>query len=284
MRSAVSVRSHAKINLGLRILGKRGDGYHDIETLFHTIELSDRLFAKEAEKGIHVACSFPGVPQDSENIVFAAAQRTLEAAGSTKGVSIEIEKQIPPGGGLGGASTNAAAAIEALDHLFTLGLPLKKKCEIARELGSDVPFFVRGGAAVGTGKGDELEYIKARAKFDLVVVYPGFPISTRWAYEKANSGLTQVDFDINILGSALKQGDLDSLCRGLHNSFEEVVFKYHPELCEIKRKMIGLGALGALLTGSGSCVFCIVRDGESARTLASEFKRDGLSAWATATC
>lgn len=278
------IRSYAKINLGLRILGKRSDGYHEIETILHTINLSDQIEMEEMERGIEVVCDTPGVPGGPENIVFAAAKSVLDAGVSSRGVRIRIHKEIPPGGGLGGASSNAAATIKGVDGLFNLHLGERRMSAIAETLGSDVPFFLRGGAAVATGRGESLEYMDARTRLNIVVVYPGFPISTRWAYENVNSGLTPQGFDINILAGALEQGDLSSLCKRLYNSFEEVVLKRYPELSDIKTKMIELGALGALLSGSGSCVFCIAGGRRSARRIAAEFNEEYPSVWETTTC
>jgi len=278
------IRSYAKVNLGLRILGKRSDGYHDIETIFQTIDLFDEIEIEERGQGIEVVCDASGVPEGQENLAFAAAKKALEAGGSLRGVRIRIHKTIPPGGGLGGASSNAAATIRGVDGLLGLALGEERMFTIAETLGSDVPFFLRGGAALATGRGERLKYMDVKERFNVVVVFPGFPISTRWAYENVNSGLTPQDFDIKILAGAFERGDLSSLCKRLYNSFEEVVFSHYPELSDMKKKMIELGALGALLSGSGSCVFCIVRDRGSARGIAAEFDKENLSVWETTTC
>ena len=280
----LSMKSCAKVNIGLRIVGKRSDGYHDIETILQTIDLSDEIEIEEASRGIEVVCDTPGIPQGQENLAFAAAKMTLKVAHSTRGVRIEIDKKIPSGGGLGGGSSNAAATIKGLNSLFDLGLDEEKMYEIAKTLGSDVPFFIRGGAALATGRGDRLKHVDVKRKLNLVVVFPGFPISTGWAYEKGNSGLTPPDFDIKILVSALERGDISSLCKRLYNSFEEVVFGHYPDLLDVKKRMLQLGALGALLSGSGSCVFCIVEERDSARAIASEFSKKGLATWETTTC
>jgi len=280
----LSMKSCAKVNLGLRIVGKRSDGYHDVETILQTIDLSDEIEIDETSAGIEVVCDTPGVPEGHENLAFAAAKMTLEAADSTRGVRIKIDKKIPSGGGLGGASSNAAATIKGLNRLFDLGLDEKKMCGIARILGSDVPFFIRGGTALATGRGDRLQRMDVKKQLNLVVVFPGFPISTGWAYQKANSGLTRPDFDIKILASALERGDLSTLCKRLYNSFEEVVFGHYPDLFDMKKMMLQLGALGALLSGSGSCVFCVVEGRDSGRAIVSQFTKEGLAAWETTTC
>lgn len=282
--SPLSMKSYAKVNIGLRIVGKRSDGYHDIETILQTISLSDDIQIGEKNGGVDVVCDTPGFPRGQKNLAFAAAKMTLEAGHSARGVRIRIDKKVPSGGGLGGASSNAAATIKGLNSLFDLGLDEKKMYEIARALGSDVPFFIRGGTALATGRGDRLKQMDVRRKLNLVVVFPGFPVSTGWAYEKANSGLTPPDFDIKILASALEQGDISSLCKRFYNSFEEVVFRHYPDLLDVKKKMLRLGALGALLSGSGSCVFCVVDKRESARAIASQFTKKGLAAWEATTC
>lgn len=282
--SSVEKEPCAKVNLGLRVVGRRADGYHNIETLFHTIALHDRVTIEERDSGILVTADLPGIPQGNENLAYAAALKTLEKAGSKAGVKIEIEKRIPAGGGLGGASSDAAAVIEGVNELLDLDMGEKELREIAGTVGSDVPFFIRGGVALAKGRGDELEYLEKGMKLNLIVVFPGFPISTSWAYSMVDSGLTPDWFDIMILAGALEQGDLSSLCRSLYNSFEEVVFGHYPGLFEIKKRMMELGALGSLLCGSGSCIFCIAEDEDRASDIEEGLKERNLSVWKTTTC
>jgi 4-diphosphocytidyl-2-C-methyl-D-erythritol kinase len=272
------------VNLGLRVLERMPDGYHRIETVFHTIGLKDRIHIEEKESGIEVVCLTPGFPQGRENLAFLAANQTLETCASKIGVRVEIEKKIPAGAGLGGASSNAASTMVGINELFSLGLSESELFSVARGIGSDVPFFLKGGAALATGRGDELEHLSTALKLDLVIVFPGFPVLTKWAYGAVNSRLTPESFDIKIVAGALVRGDLSSLCRTLYNSFEDVVFKRHPGLHEIKKKMIEMGALGSLLSGSGSSVFCITKDESSAHEIAAEFKKQNLEVWETTTC
>ncbi len=284
MTRTLTLESHAKVNLGLRVLEKMPDGYHRIETVLHTVGLSDTIRMEEIESGVEVVSPTPGFPQGKENLAFLAASRTLETCDCRRGVRIEIEKRIPAGAGLGGASSNAAATIVGLNELFSLGLESSELHSIARGIGSDVPFFLKGGAALARGRGDELEHLTTGLKLDLVIVFPGFPVLTEWAYSAVNSGLTPDDFDIKIVAGALARGDLSSLCRTLYNSFEDVVFKRHPVLREMREKMMDMGALGSLLSGSGSSVFCIVRNRNSAREIAAEFEKENLEVWETTTC
>lgn len=281
---SVELESRGKVNLGLRVVGKRDDGYHNIETVFSTIELKDQLTIEESNSGIEVHADGRGVPEGKENLAYAAAERTLGMAGNGSGIRVTIKKEIPAGGGLGGASSNAAAVIVGANQLLELGLAETDLYKIARSVGSDVPFFIRGGSALATGRGDRLQFFDAGMSVDLVIVFPGFPISTSWAYSKVDSGLTPEWFDIKILASALEQGDLSSLCKRLYNSFEDIVFESYPALFEIKNKMIEFGAVGSLLSGSGSCLFGIALDAESGAELAARLGREGLTVWKTATC
>jgi len=276
--------SPAKVNLGLRVVGKRNDGYHDIETLFTTVGLKDIVTIEKKRSGIEVTADSPDTPDGEKNLAHRAAKKTLERGDGFGGMRIALRKEIPAGAGLGGASSNAAAVIRGVDQLFDLHLEESALLQIAREVGSDVPFFMKGGAALATGRGDELSHLDPGVPLDLVIVFPGFPISTSWAYSRVDSGLTPEWFDIKILASALEHGDLSSLCKRLYNSFEYIVFKTYPELYEIKKKMMQSGALGSLLSGSGSSLFAIAPDRETASKLGDRLSGENLSVWQTTTC
>ena len=282
--ASVERQSPGKVNLGLRVLEKREDGYHNIETVFSTIGLSDRVTIEDTASGIEVSADGPGVPDGEQNLAYVAATRTLLKAGHGGGVKITIEKEIPAGGGLGGASSNAAAVICGVNQLFELGLTESQLHDVARSVGSDVPFFITGGSAMASGRGDELQFFEAGMVVNLAIVCPGFPISTSWAYSKVDSGLTPEGFDIKILASALEHGELSTLCRRLFNSFEDIVFRSYPLLLEIKNKIVELGAVGSLLSGSGSCLFGIASDAESCAELKAKLERERLAVWQTTTC
>jgi 4-diphosphocytidyl-2-C-methyl-D-erythritol kinase len=284
MMDSLEVESPGKVNLGLSVVGKRSDGYHDIETLFTTIGLKDLITVRRKTSGLDVTADGRDAPEGEGNLVYTALKKMFERAGCSGGVEVAISKSIPAGAGLGGGSSNAAAAIKAANELLDLGMADEALCAVARDVGSDVPFFLKGGAAVAKGRGDELDFFDPGMKLDMVIVYPGFPVSTSWAYSRVDSGLTPEWFDIKILASALQHGDLSSLCEGLYNSFEDVVFNAHPLLSEIKNEMMESGALGSLLSGSGSSIFAIAPDRKVGSRLRGRLSRDDISVWQTTSC
>jgi 4-diphosphocytidyl-2-C-methyl-D-erythritol kinase len=263
----------AKINLGLRILGSRPDGYHEIRTVYQSISLRDRLDVSLATRpgAIEVLAGAPGVPDGPDNLVYKACERWREARRTKRRIRVALRKEIPPGSGLGGASSDAAATIVALERLSGDRLPLAARLEIAAELGSDVPFFLLGGRALGCGRGEEVYPLPDLAPRRCLVILPGFSQSTREAYAAIDSQLTAEQPSRNIYSfGKWPQFPWDDW-EAAENDFESVVFAKWPELSELKRQLLRAGAEMASLTGSGTAVYAIF---PSARKLA--FARDLL--------
>ncbi len=252
----IKIDAHAKINIGLSILGKREDGYHNIETTFSTINLSDRLFLEKKDRDIELVSPGLKIPVE-ENLCYKAAKLFLSTYDIKEGIKITLQKNIPIGGGLGGGSTDAAAVLKGMCQVFGINIPDEELMQVARQLGCDVPFFIKGGAAIAHGVGDELKFFRL-PKMNLVIYYPGYPISTKWAYEEFDKmNLTSsIDLD-NILGQKKKK-----IRTGfdLSNDFERVVFKAHPDLLDIKTNLLVNGAYMVSLSGSGSCLYAVVDD------------------------
>lgn len=237
------VRSYAKINWALRITGRRADGFHDLETLFQQISLHDVLTFRESSR-LELTCSDPTIPCDASNLVLRAAQ----ALGAPP-VSIHLEKRIPAGGGLGGGSSNAAATLLALDSMFALATPRERLFSIALELGSDVPFFLLGGTAYATGRGEVLTPMPPAAPIPLLLLLPEERMITREAFSMLRR------FSSPVGEGAYRSWIADDLLAHpteLVNDFEEPVFAHLPRLRTLKERLVAAGADFAVMSGSGS--------------------------------
>src|SRR5215510_1861715 len=250
------VKSYSKINWTLDILFKRKDGYHELRTIYQTVSLHDRLRITETGAAIEIACNDPRVPVDETNLAFKAATLLREAAPITKGASIEIDKRIPVAAGLGGGSSNAAATLLALVKLWELEIDQRKLTRIAAEIGSDVPFFLIGGTAMGVGRGEEVHPVEQVEREHLLLVNPGLAVSTRDAYE-GYSRLTRAE-PASIMPFTLPTANgVRELPLAARNDLEEAVLADHPEIAEVKRRLIAMGARHALMSGSGATVFAV---------------------------
>lgn len=253
----ITVSSLAKINLGLEV-GRQGqDGYHQLTTLFQTVDLKDRLtFERRADNLICLQGSRDDVPWDESNLIFRSARLLQQAAGEALGVTISVEKNIPPGSGLAGGSSNAAATLLALNRLWNLNFSRERLHDLASSLGADVPFFLHGGFCLGTGKGDELLELPDLPSAWVLLVIPDFSVSTSLVYrelDRIRAGLTSYRKESKII-QFLEQKN-SSFFKHLENDLELAAFKIHPQLAEIKKAIAGAGAELSLLSGSGSAVF-----------------------------
>jgi 4-diphosphocytidyl-2-C-methyl-D-erythritol kinase len=260
----VKIRAPAKINLSLRVVGKRRDGYHLLDTIMVPVSLYDEIeickIRTTSEKGkasariIRVTCDHPLVPRGEKNIAYRAAEMLMQRVESEQGVYIRIRKRIPVGAGLGGGSTDAAATLIGLNRLLRLRLSTAKLERIALLLGADVPFFIRARPARARGIGERLHPIRKLARLWMVIVYPGFPVSTAGVFKHVRSKLTKPLVNTSI-SSSLKT--FDKLAGLLVNDLESVTFKQYPKLSLIKARLLHEGAAGGLMSGSGSSVFGI---------------------------
>ncbi|HEX9615034.1 MAG TPA: 4-(cytidine 5'-diphospho)-2-C-methyl-D-erythritol kinase [Bacteroidota bacterium] len=271
----MTTRAYAKINLGLRVLRKRTDGYHDIETVFHHIDLYDELSFRLHEHDILLTSSDASLPTDHNNLCFQAAQLLRDLTGMQEGVEIAIKKNIPLGAGLGGGSADAAATLKTLTALWNLELTERELHSLALSLGSDVPFFLQEGSAYGTGRGEELQVLTLRLPHWIVTVTPPIHVSTAAAYKNLArddrpsplSGLQSI-----LLGHL---HEVEALRKNLQNDFEPVVFELHPEIRTLKEEMLAEGADVALLSGSGSSVFALTKSDVVAKHLFNRLARYG---------
>jgi len=282
----VIIEAPAKINLYLDVLGQRPDGYHEIDTVMQTVSLADRLTLRsrtDEDFRLTLKGHTEDIPDGDANLVVKAARafaerlRPSSGDGTIRGADIELEKRIPPGSGLGGGSSDAAAALVGLRRLWDVDAPNELLEEVAAGLGSDVPFFIRGGAARCTGRGEIVEHLQAEGTMYAVLVL-GEPLSTKCVYEElASSELTGTHSSGNVPVS--NQGNVRLEGMGevlLMNTLEVAAFLVRPGLREVKELLLRAGASQACLSGSGSCVYGLVESERGAEALASEIAASGL--------
>lgn len=255
----IAVKAYGKINLGLDVLYKREDGYHEINTVMQQIDLSDTLIIKEKEEGIVIKSDNMDLPLDSSNLIYKAWEKIQEKTGIRKGIEVTVEKRIPIAAGLGGGSSNAAATLKGLNELWDLGLSEEDLREIGVEIGADVPFCITGGTALAQGIGDKLTKLKPFKDKDLILINPGMPILTAEVYRNLNPDGKR-KMNIEKIVQFIENNDLHSLAKHIINVMEEVVIKKTPVILEIKRDLIKYGALCSLMSGSGPTVFGLFDD------------------------
>jgi 4-diphosphocytidyl-2-C-methyl-D-erythritol kinase len=270
-------KSHCKVNLLLNILGKRPDGFHELETLMHPVRMFDVIRFEQAGAGLSLRCSIPELPVDSGNLVYRAAAAFLDASGIRHGVRISLEKNLPLAAGLGGGSGNAACTLLGLNELFDFPLTAPALHQIAAGLGSDVPFFLQQGPALGFGRGEIIEPLPplpALHSAAFVIVHPGFGISTPWAYKElarfpaARNGRKG---SARELAGALSEGSLDAAAPLFYNSLEAPALEKYP-LLELFQRFFRENGAVSLMSGSGSSTFAITKSLDLAETLAEKFK------------
>ncbi len=270
----VTFYSPAKINLGLEITGVRDDGYHEIITLFQTVDLWDKLIIRpRSDDAVIISGNNPEVPWDKNNLIFRAAELLRKETGFHRGAEIFVEKNIPPGRGLGGGSSNAAVTLMALNRLWKTALDDYQLFSLAAQLGADVPFFLTGGLCLGLGRGEKIKTWPEFNKWWVLLILPDFSVSTAMAYreyDRLGESLTSNDKESKII-QFLEAKD-SSLIRSLRNDLEAVVFRIHPQLAEIKQEIKRSGAELSLMSGSGSALFGLFLEEEPARFAAFRMK------------
>ncbi len=265
--------AYAKINLGLRILRKREDGFHDLETIFHHVNIRDVLTFEE-NKSVTFNSTHPELSHAQQNLCVRAAILFKQHFGVANGVTISLEKNIPIGAGLGGGSTDAAITLLAMNELWNRNYSVEELLPLATTLGSDVSYFLRNDSAYATGRGEHLSYFKLDIPFWIVVVYPNVHVSTAWAYSqlKVKSVKLKMLSDVILNGFSFNERKEGSSFSNFVNDFEEIVFREYPIVGEIKSKLIEAGAEFALMSGSGSSVFGMFANEVQARQLMDEMK------------
>jgi 4-diphosphocytidyl-2-C-methyl-D-erythritol kinase len=282
-------KSPCKVNLLLNILGRRPDGFHELETVLQPVDLCDEITFERAGKGIELSCSEKTLPTGPENLVFRAAEKFVAASGVSSGVKIHLEKKIPMAAGLGGGSGNAATTLLALNELFGKPLAAEKLFEIAASLGSDIPFFLQDKPALGIGRGEKIQSLEKFPALDgraFLLIHPGFGIATPWAYKnlaRFPATLNGQTGRAQKLISLLQASDLKAASAQFYNSLEAAAFEKFPILQLYQEFLLANGALAALMSGSGSTTFAICENLAIAEALAGKFKTQfGANGWTAA--
>jgi 4-diphosphocytidyl-2-C-methyl-D-erythritol kinase len=262
-------KSYAKINLFLKVLGKRADGYHDIVTLMQRISLSDEMTFSEKGDQIVVKCPGSDLPEDEDNIIFRAAEALFSYTHFDGGVEITVTKGIPIAAGLGGGSSNAATTLITLNEMMGFNLEREELTEIGAKLGADVPFFILGKTAWASGIGDRLVAADTMPKIWYVLINPGFEVSTKEVYGNLKLGLTNGTIKYNMPRFKPVSQIIDDLA----NDLEEVSSRLYPSIPKMKEHLRVHGALGSLMSGSGPTVFGIFKSRNSALKAEKELRR-----------
>ena len=261
----IELRAFAKINLSLEVLGKREDGFHEIESIMQSVSLSDTVTLDQTGKGIEIVPSDPRIPKDRKNTAYKAAQLFFDRTGTGSGVRIGITKNIPIAAGLAGGSADGAAVLSGLNKLFRAGLSDDDLLALAAEVGSDVPFCLTGGTCRCRGRGELIDKLKDLEPTWFILVKPDFGVSTKWVYD---------NFDLVFIKENRSAGDhIPTTGIHLYNDLEKVVVPKYPEVAEIKKKLVHLGCLQSEMSGSGPTVFGMAKDETSARNVHLEMKK-----------
>lgn len=266
----------------LEVLGKRQDGYHELATVLQGVDLFDELLLEEAEE-ITLRSEAPGVPTDERNLALRAARLLQEAAGVRRGAKITLRKRIPVAAGLGGGSSDAAATLWGLNRLWKLRWPGQRLAALGAQVGTDVPFALLGGRALATGRGEILEPLPDAPSLALVLVNPNFPLTTREVYERVPPDLAGDGSRAQILIRALTTRQPSRVAATLYNSLESIVEAGYPAVARMKAALMGAGALGAAMSGSGPTVFGVARSQDHARQIRTRLTTPAWSCWVART-
>ncbi|MBM7557214.1 4-(cytidine 5'-diphospho)-2-C-methyl-D-erythritol kinase [Halanaerobacter jeridensis] len=272
MADKLQLKSYAKINLLLDVLGKYENDYHQVEMIMQTIDLYDKLFFTKIDSGINIECKHPGVPSGEKNLIYQAASLLRDEFAVESGLKVKVEKNIPVAAGLAGGSSNAAATLVAVNKLWGLGLNTSELEKRGAELGSDIPFCLAGGTQLATGTGTELEKLELDPKLDLVVVNPPFEVSTAEIYKNLNLAEINCHPQVEKLMMALKRDDYRDILSNLENLLELVAINRYPKIEEIK-KIVAAETDRVLMSGSGPTILGFVNSKSKAQEAAASLKQ-----------
>ncbi len=278
MRDTMELKSLAKINLGLDVLGRRENGYHDVRMVMQTVYLYDNvILEKRPEEGIVVETNLFFLPSDENNIAYKAAKLLFDEFGLSGGLYIRLEKHIPVAAGLAGGSSNAAAVLVGMNRMYNLGLSQKDLMERGVKLGADVPYCVMRGTVLAEGIGEILSPLPAMPKCYILLAKPSISVSTKMVYDKLDSQEIDTHPDIDGILEGLREENLQKIAASMGNVLENVTIQNYPVIEEIKNAMKQAGALNAMMSGSGPTVFGIFEDKLKARAAQQQIRQSGLA-------
>lgn len=270
-------KAYAKINLGLDVVRRLENGYHEVRMVMQTVGIFDVLTFSEAETGIRITTDCGELPVDENNLVYKAARLLTETCGITKGVAIHLEKHIPIAAGMAGGSSDAAATLLGLRDLFSLELTDEQLRQLGLKVGADVPYCIMGGTALAEGIGEVLTPLTPAPRCSILVAKPDIQVSTRYVYEHLDASETWEHPDIDGICAAIAGGDLAGITGRLGNVLETVTIPAYPVIARIKQEMLDAGARGSLMSGSGPTVFGIYDSCEQARAACEQLAKKGLA-------
>lgn len=270
------LQAFAKINLGLDVLGKREDGYHEVRMIMQTIRMYDQLdMRKSVEPGIHLTTNKKYIPVDENNLVWRAAKLMMDTCGIMEGVSIHLHKVIPVAAGMAGGSSDAAATLVGMNRLFHCGLSKEKLMELGVQIGADVPYCVLRGTALAEGIGEKLTVLPPMPDCWILIGKPGISVSTKYVYTTLDLNTDTVHPDIDGMKKALEDGNLYGITERMGNVLQDVTIPAYPEVERIKEQMKALGAVNAMMSGSGPTVFGIFDNEEKAQEACQKLRESG---------
>ncbi len=274
----ISINAMAKINLGLDVLRRRENGYHDVKMIMQTVNIYDTLdFVKTQEPKIVVKTDTMELPTDENNLIYKAAKLLFDKCEVTEGVEITLTKRIPIAAGMAGGSTDAAAALVGINQLFDLGLTTEELKEIGVKIGADVPYCIEGGTALSEGIGEILTKLPDAPDCFVVVAKPEISVSTKYVYENLHANELKYHPDIDGMVEAIREGNLDGVCQRMENVLETVTETKYPVISEIKKLLKDAGAENSLMSGSGPTVFAIFKEEEAAEKALERVVNSGLA-------
>ena len=270
------LQAFAKINLGLDVLGKREDGYHEVRMIMQTNRMYDQLdMRKSVEPGIHLTTNKKYIPVDENNLVWRAAKLMMDTCGIIEGVSIHLHKVIPVAAGMAGGSSDAAATLVGMNRLFHCGLSKEKLMELGVQIGADVPYCVLRGTALAEGIGEKLTVLPPMPDCWILIGKPGISVSTKYVYTTLDLNTDTVHPDIDGMKKALEDGNLYGITERMGNVLQDVTIPAYPEVERIKEQMKTLGAVNAMMSGSGPTVFGIFDNEEKAQEACQKLRESG---------
>lgn len=262
----ISLKALAKINLGLDVVRRREDGYHEVRMIMQTIQLYDRLDIKRTqEPGIQIQTNLSFLPVNENNLIYKAAKLLMDEFSITDGVSVKLDKRIPVAAGMAGGSTDAAAMLIGVNRLFSLGLTKRQLMERGVQIGADVPYCIMRGTALAEGIGEALSPLPPMVKCPVLIAKPSISVSTKFVYQNLKLDDTTIHPDINRLIDDIKAKNLHDIAAHMGNVLETVTIPNYPVIDEIKKHMLSNGALGAMMSGSGPTVFGLFDNEDTAK-------------------
>ena len=276
---SVTIKGMAKVNLGLDVLRRRPDGYHDVKMIMQTVNIYDELeLSKTDDNTINITCDTADLPCDDSNLIYKAARLLFEHENCKEGVTIHLNKQIPIAAGMAGGSTDAAATLLGLNELFDFKKSKEELAKIGVKIGADVPYCIYGGTCLSEGIGEVLTALPAAPDCFVVVAKPHIGVSTKYVYENLHADTLEKHPDIDGMIDAIKENDLEKVAGKMENVLETVTIKKYPEIEKLKNILLENGALNALMSGSGPTVFGLFADKDVARKALEKVEETGLVA------